>query len=780
MLVDPRIRLLFLLILIVLCLPQPAGGQENINQLLLKTFEDSTTEMIVDGEPVRGHDIGNNKFKPCTGDVVKIFRPLRNSDKCPDEGQPSGVQTFRANFIAWDQRTSFLEVRKQDSERSVRLYIPESIKLVSSGRLEKFDRSQLTKLDLSQLSDTVIYQVIPQRIEAISFRTNRPLNRDQQPQEKRPKITGMQYRKVSVVQDKVTFIVEILGEGFGSIADGVVATFVDSAGTPVATAQGANLELSSDNKIVATASVPLGTVITSVKLALRTSTVETADFKMTFKAPSKPKITPFEIKHVTRKSSQFANLYSLVVTNDDGMFASNPNRMSVEIVPGGASNVSIRSGVNPFQMVVDFIAPSDFEVQDVIVTVYDTTDLDARMPIAVALPFKEKQTPVNPNQPTITNIDVLYLQRYKGVGRVKIEGNGFGNYPRPSCTSEEFIASQPAPSPEPSQPPVPSATPCMGSSWQEEIRRNVKIDLVPRNTDLQIKRSEITYIDDKLIDVYFEFTLFGGYSRPFRLASATATLRKPGAKTLQTVNDVGVVATIAGPDTFLVSKEVGPRRDQNLEYRFTVMDSKQANSLFGKGVAESFYVVQLSVINKGAKKVAVPLAGIQAEVEWLNGSTNSGEFEYLEGPPTLPPVPLAGVSGFFDAYNKLKGKKATVFRILDGVAILGTSIIPFVGPGFQTSQLIYTGGVIPGLRLGFGDLSGQQLQNLTSLSWQNVEVISAAGGSIDKYIYIPRNEQVFGAGFIKPEVKKVTINIQGLEVTGFEVIESAPLTATPK
>ncbi len=610
-------------------------------------------------------------------------------------------------------------------------------------------------------------------------------------QSPKPKITGVQYRKVSVAGDKVTFSVEIAGEGFGTSTAGVSVDFTDATGASVAKAQGSNLEVSSDNKIVATVVVPLGTVITGIKLTLQATTVETSDFKLTLKAPAKQKVTPFEIKHVTRKSSQFPNLYSLLVTNDDGMFASNPNRLSVEIIPAGASNVTIRPGINPFQMVVEFMAPSDFEVKDVIVTVYDSSDLDARNPTAIAIPFKEKQSPANPNQPTISNVDVLYLQRNRGAGRLKIEGSGFGNYGRPDCSSEEFISTQPGPvaedtseedseeTPRPTPTSTPIPTPCMGTVFVNDVSEKVKLDLVPRNTGLQVTRSQITYIDDKLIDVYFEFTLVSGYSQPFRLASASLTLRKPGAKTLQTINDAGVTATLAGPDTFLASKEIGPRRDPNLEYHFTVMDKDQANSLFGRGVSETFYVVQLSVVNRGPKKMAIPLAAIQAEVEWFSGRLTE-EFEYLEGPPTLPPVPLAGVSGFFDAYNKVKGKKALLFRILEGVSILGTSITPFVGPGFKTSQLIFNGGVIPGLRLGFGDLSGQQLQNLTALSWQNVEVIPAAGGSLDKYIYIPRNEQFFGTGSVKPSVKKQTINIQGLEVTGFEVIESEAVEATPK
>jgi hypothetical protein len=610
-------------------------------------------------------------------------------------------------------------------------------------------------------------------------------------QTSKPKITGIQYRKVSMGQDKVTFIVEISGENYGSTAAGLTVRFIDATGTEVAKATGANVELLSENKIVATVTVPLGTVITTIRLTFQTASTETSDFKLTLKAPVEKKVTPFEIKHVTRKSPQFSNLYSLVVTNEDGRFSSNPNRMSVEITPAGASNVSIRSGVNPFQMIMDFMAASDFQVQDLIVTVYDSTDLDTRSPVAIAIPFKEKQAPTNPNQPTISDIEVVFLQRYRGAGRIKIEGNGFGNYPKPACNTEEFIQSQPYPPAEPTPPPVlknhvstptavpsasPSPSPCMGTDWINAVNQSLKVDLVPRNTDLQVKRSEITYVDDKLIDVYFEFTRYNGYSRPFRLASATLTVRKPGARVLQTINDDRVTALIAGPDTFLAEKEIGPRRDERIEYRFTVMDKKQASSLFGKGVSENFYVVQLSLVNRGAKKIAVPLAAIQAEIEWVNGVIRNTD--YLEGPATLPPVPLNGVSGFFDAYNKLHGKKATLFRILDGVAILGTSIIPFVGPGFRTSQLIYTGGLLPGLRLGFGDLSGQQLQNLTALSWQNVEVIPATGGSLDKYIYIPRNEQAFGAVPGDPPVRKMTINILGLEVVGFEIVESEAVTAT--
>src|SRR5207253_7299088 len=201
-------------------------------------------------------------------------------------------------------------------------------------------------------------------------------------QSPKPKISGVQYREVLVDQNIVTVTLEITGEGFGAPGSSVTVALLDASGVSVAQIE--NTEVSSDNKIIVKAKVPLGTVITSIKLNVQTNVVETSDFKLTFKSPPQVKVTPFEIKYATRKSPQFPNLYSLLVTNDDGKFESNPNRMSVEIVPAGASNVTIRPGVNPFQMIVDFMAPNDFEVKDIIITVYNSADLDNRSPVAIA------------------------------------------------------------------------------------------------------------------------------------------------------------------------------------------------------------------------------------------------------------------------------------------------------------------------------------------------------------------------------------------------------------
>src|SRR5262249_26969729 len=155
-------------------------------------------------------------------------------------------------------------------------------------------------------------------------------------------------------------------------------------------------------------------------------------------------------------------------------------------------------------------------------------------------------------------------------------------------------------------------------------------------------------------------------------------------------------------------------------YHYTVLDRSQANSLFGQGVADSFYVIQLSVTNIGTKKVAIPLASIQAEIEWASGvkksraETGVGEgagtsvsLEFLQGPETITPIPLEAVSGFFDAYQKKFGRGARYFNFLQGIATLGAAVIPFAGPSFRDGVAVLSSAGIPSLKIMTGDLSGQ-------------------------------------------------------------------------
>jgi hypothetical protein len=579
--------------------------------------------------------------------------------------------------------------------------------------------------------------------------------------------------------------------------------------------------------------------------------------------------------------------YRLVVkrkADSENFFENDPKLISLSVSPAGASDVTVRL-VTPTRIEADFWAPEGFEVGEVSVSVYDRDDprlvaatSDVEKPKESEGPDAAKGAKAKAKaeeaaaQPKINSTAIVFLQRAYGIGRMKIEGENFGNYGAPPVSAEDYLLCF-----EPLARQAllealrgnPNAKAQQGvedkrcddlrgtdkyarwKQWRDAVESSVKVSLVPRNTDLRIEQAKVLYIDDKFIDVYFEFNRYYRHSEPLRLASTTVSVRKgdapkpaakPAAPQGQTaaarqLGDAVVLNASAGaaapaPDdvrpapfvderkTYIATKEVGTRQDENLEYRYTVLDSGSATTLFGKGVAESFYVIQLSVTNKGDRKVAIPLASIQAEVEWAYGpagkrpaeaaraakgaenyksfaapasyanapqSAGAGEIQvepgepaeyYEEGPPTLAPLPLPAVTAFFDGDMKVNGKKAKFFNVTDGLATLGSSLIPFFGPGFRDAHVAFTGGLVPGIRRGLGDLSSQQLQNLTALSWQGVEVVAGRGGSLEKFVFIQRGDQLFSQGFGE-RLRKTIKNIEGMEVVGFEVRESEPVRATP-
>jgi hypothetical protein len=579
--------------------------------------------------------------------------------------------------------------------------------------------------------------------------------------------------------------------------------------------------------------------------------------------------------------------YALVVKRKDGdgsFFGTDPSLVSLSLTPAGAADITIRR-VTPTRIEADFRAPDNYKIKDVGVTVYDATN---RQLVVASSDVKKSQPPPGPNQePEITSTDVIFLQRAYGIGRLKIEGNNFGNYKAPPMSAEDYLlcfeplarqalvnALKEGEHPQPEKQQQLEDQRCKNlkttveqwNAWRAEVEPRVKVALVPRNTDLRIEQTKILYIDDKLIDVYFEFNRYYHNSEPLRLASATVTVKRdakqpPGAKppaaggqaqtaAARGADGASVINAAMNPgtgkeevrpalpanlETFIATKEVGTKQDANLEYRYTVLDSNSAGTLFGKGVADNFYVIQLSVTNKGDKKVAVPLASIQAEIEWAYGLPDSSDQTqgggkpgqrprggkpdvkrdgaqqsksltapafadttesktggteisssaspvpdyYEEGPATLAPLPLPAVTAFFDGDEKVNGRKAKLFNVFDGAAIVGTSLIPFLGQGFQKAEGAFTGGFVPGLRRGLGDLSGQQLQNLAALSWQSVEVVAARGGSVEKFVFIQRRDQIFSTGFNERLLKQIK-NIEGMEVVGYEVIEEGEAKrATP-
>jgi hypothetical protein len=477
-------------------------------------------------------------------------------------------------------------------------------------------------------------------------------------------------------------------------------------------------------------------------------------------------------------------------------------------------------------------------------------------------------------QPEITSTSVVFLQRAYGIGRLKIEGRNFGTYEAPPISAENYLLCF-EPLARQALIDALSGLPdntrnvrmkldderCDGlrnnesrekwDEWRAKVEPVIKVALVPRNTDLRIEQTKVLYADDKLIDVYFEFNRYYKYSEPLRLASTTVTVQKKieqapekkpqaaggqsqsaaarglaGASVIDAVVGGGAGADDVKPParpqpltsregmkTFIATREVGTKQDENLEYRYTVLDTASAKTLFGSGVANNFYAIQLSVTNKGDKKVAIPLASIQAEIEWAEGLESEDDAEsanlvkasanakvsnapppmpkkngeaakqkggyiyFEEGPATLAPLPLAAVTAFFTGDEKAKGPKAHLFNAFDGAATLGASLIPFFGPGFKDAHVAFTGGFVPGFHKFIGDLSGEQLENLTANSWQSVEVVAAKGGSVDKFVFIQRGDQDFAVG-IGEKIRKRIKDIEGIEVVGFEVIESEAKRAT--
>jgi hypothetical protein len=674
------------------------------------------------------------------------------------------------------------------------------------------------------------------------------------------------------LEAKAEIVLDIVGQQLTGLTNETPVMLLNSAGMrAIEKATIEKIEIGAETHVRIKAEGVIPIEINTVGLNIPGNPVKTDQFRLTVEAVTappqtdKPKIV--EIKFETLKSLRSPDEFSLFVTKEggDGEFDKDADHMRVELMPPGASDIRIRPGSNNEQMVVDFRAPEKYEVKNVVVTIYNSGNLDDRNIKAIAKPFKDKPPQADPNQPVISDAEIMFVQRNHGYGRLKIEGRGFGDYPRAPFGSEssccrrhrEHITQQDSDSgpvdarvaleltkhanevkqqtenskDHDEQKRIQPVLKRMDEladelktgwrEWQRELQERVKIELAPRNPDLLVDRIEILYIDDKLIDVYFEFTRYKGYSLPFRLARATVSVRKSGVKQIQLAKTADLVATIKGPDTYLVAQDIGPKRDKNLQYRYSILDSDSAAALFGRGVANNFYVIQLSVINNGPKKVAVPLTAIQAEIEWAamkinpkghgkeaypkpdrpaladesNDSEEIGTRLYFQGPPTLSPISLQSVSGYFDSHVKLRGKRALMFNTLSGIGQLATGLFPVFGPGFHTGVGIYSNAFIPALKTAVGDLSSQQLQNLTGLSWETVEVLPPSGGSANKYIYIQRGEQIFnlpqnrdGKGLSAqqhailrdalPDGRKRIINILGLEVFGYELVDSEAKQAT--
>jgi hypothetical protein len=655
-----------------------------------------------------------------------------------------------------------------------------------------------------------------------------------------PKITAIRFIAFGspTADCKVSFGLAIEGENLPA-AEAHATVHFDTK-DPASSISDVPVTSSNSKEILVNATAKVGTEITRVAVIVESRIVTASEgFTLSIKAnPPTPKLAQFEIKFDHQKNKEFPNLHSVVVTKvgGDGGFADSPHKMTVDLVPTGATDVNIVQ-TNSQQLDLHFVAAADYEPKTVVVTVYSGTDLDNRTPLAVSV---DKKPAEDPEQPKVTEVETVFINRSHGVGRIRIHGKGFGDYPPPpypvddylwNCLEEFHIRGTNADKDD--NPRVhkieledlgarlDACAKLLGGTvkegmqleqiwnqlqytkmnlasfvtkpdsrrdweaWGQEIREKATVGLSSRNPDIAVEKVAILDINDKMIDVYFEFTRSRGFAWPFRLEDVTVTVKKTLPKITQTVKNDTVTgtATSAKEETYTVPYQAGPKRDANLTYKYTVLDKESANTLLGKGIADNFYVLQLSVVNNGEKKVNIPLASIQAEVEWIRGDNKGRTISYMPGPVTLAPIPLAAVSGYFDAYQKVKGFRAHFFNALEAATMMATSLVPYAGPSFKDAELFFSGAFLPGVRKALGDLSGQQLQHLTALSWESAETLPGKGGSKEKLIYIQRNEQFASKGVETDgkthETRKQIANIMDLEIAGFEVVESEAKQATP-
>jgi hypothetical protein len=628
-----------------------------------------------------------------------------------------------------------------------------------------------------------------------------------------PRISDLKFLQVTRLGNRARFRLAISGSNLGSgLGSAKVYFTTKDAAHPV---EDVNYLTVNPRELVVEATVPIGAEISRVDVEVGGKSGSSDGLVVSFMpAPPIPALKSFGVVFEHQKNKQFPNLHSVLVTKKtggDGVgFAGDPNLMQIELIPTGATDLRVALS-NEHQMDLHFVAAADYEPQEVAVTVFDSTDLAKRRAVAAAVKAPPPSPPEDPDQPKVTGVDILFLDRSQGWGRLRIHGQGFGEPPcRPAFAVDEYVTkclmgdriSQPAcgeteedkkrrEEKERKRKGFCDAHGSQWDSWQAALRSALSTGVSPRNEVIGMEESEIVDYNDKMVDVFFKFKRASHYSWPFRPANVHLTVRKAVHKAQQTVDADGVTGTVTATmaKAFTVSQDLGPKRDPALSYRYTVLDKPSAKILLGDGVGENFYVLQLSVVNQGSKKVAIPLAAIQAEVEWavghkecIEGQTQP-DHDYVEGSPTLSPIPLAAVSAYFDAYQKSQGWRARFFNILDGITTLAATLNPFVGPSFKDAQSVFTGGFIPGAHKVLGDLSGQQLQNLTGLSWETIETLSANGGSKEKLIYIQRNEQFADKAVDLPTISKQTrkqiTSILDLDITSFQVEEGEAQQATP-
>jgi hypothetical protein len=164
--------------------------------------------------------------------------------------------------------------------------------------------------------------------------------------------------------------------------------------------------------------------------------------------------------------------------------------------------------------------------------------------------------------------------------------------------------------------------------------------------------------------------------------------------------------------------------DSDVKRKFFYVPEGQVDKECGHGVGVFFDVIQISVVNECSLPVLIPLAGI-----------------YLPGEGTKPsiyPLSLDHITSIYSNDWQFSGPRAIYFNLVQAMATIGSSIEPFFGPGFTQGVSILGGGFTQASATIWKDLSAEQLQNLTSQSYQSTEQVGPNGGSLQKFIFLPR------------------------------------------
>jgi hypothetical protein len=164
--------------------------------------------------------------------------------------------------------------------------------------------------------------------------------------------------------------------------------------------------------------------------------------------------------------------------------------------------------------------------------------------------------------------------------------------------------------------------------------------------------------------------------------------------------------------------------DNDVTREFFYVPFEQASKKYSRGVAINFDVIQISIVNECPLPVLIPLAGI-----------------YLPDKPNIHAFSLDHVTSIYSNYHQFAGGRAIYFNLLQGAATIGSSIEPFFAHGFTQGVSILGGGFTQGSAAIWKDLSAEQLQNLTSQSYQSTEQVGPNGGSLQKFIFLPKKDK---------------------------------------